>query len=76
MSPPLTGSETYPSHEYSNALEQEASEVLRLVQSVQNTFAPINRIPPEILLLIPGYYKVGGDDEYYGGIMDIEKGEE
>jgi hypothetical protein len=29
--------------------------VLRLVRSVKNTFAPINRIPQEIFSLIPGY---------------------
>lgn len=39
-----------------DALEQDASEVLRLVRSVKNSFAPINRIPPEVLLLIPDYY--------------------
>jgi hypothetical protein len=36
-------------------LEQDAREVLRLVRSVKNTFGPINRIPQEILSLIPGY---------------------
>jgi hypothetical protein len=38
-----------------DALEQDAREVLRLVRSVKNTFAPINRIPQEIFSLIPGY---------------------
>jgi len=33
--------------------------VLRLVQSVRNTFAPINQIPPEVFSLIPDYW--GGD---------------
>jgi hypothetical protein len=43
-----------------DALEQDAFEVLRLVRSIKNTLAPINRVPPEILSLIPGYF--GGDD--------------
>ena len=30
-------------------------EVLSLIRSVKNSFAPINRIPPEVLLLIPDY---------------------
>jgi hypothetical protein len=38
-----------------DALEQDAWEVLRLVRSVKNTFAPINRIPQDIFSLIPGY---------------------
>jgi hypothetical protein len=36
-----------------DALEQEALEVLSLVRSMKNTFAPINRIPQEVLSLIP-----------------------
>ena len=43
-----------------NALEQDALELLRLVRSLKNSFAPINRIPPEVLSLIPGYFN---DDE-------------
>jgi hypothetical protein len=38
-----------------DALEQDAQEVLRLVRSVKNMFAPINRIPQEIFSLIPDY---------------------
>jgi len=38
-----------------NALEQDASEVLSLVLSLKNSFAPINRIPPEVLSLILNY---------------------
>ena len=30
--------------------------MLRLVRSLKNTFAPINRIPPEVLSLIPKYH--------------------
>ncbi|KAF9780831.1 hypothetical protein BJ322DRAFT_284970 [Thelephora terrestris] len=37
-------------------LEQNASEVHRLVQSTRNNFAPVNRIPPELFLLIPQYW--------------------
>ena len=39
-----------------NILERDALEVLSLVQSVKNLFAPINRIPPEVLSLIPDYW--------------------
>ena len=38
-----------------DTLEREASEVLCLVRSRKNSSAPINRIPPEILSLIPDY---------------------
>ena len=44
-----------------DALEQEAFEVLRVVRAIKNTFAPINRIPPEILSLIPDYYEEDED---------------
>ena len=40
-----------------DSLEQDALEVLSLVRSVKNSFAPINRIPPEVLSLIPDYYE-------------------
>ena len=45
-----------------NALEQEALEVLSLIRSVKNSFAPINRIPPEVLSLIPDYCDDDEDD--------------
>jgi len=38
------------------ALEQNAFEVLRLARSQRNGLAPINRIPPEVLALIPKYW--------------------
>ena len=38
-----------------NILETDALEVLGLVRSLKNSFAPINKIPPEILSLIPDY---------------------
>jgi len=38
------------------ALEREASEVLSLIRSRRNRFAPINRIPPEVLTLIPDFW--------------------
>ena len=34
-------------------LEREAFEVLRLIRSMKNRVAPINRIPPEVLILLP-----------------------
>ena len=46
-----------------NALEKEVLEVLSLVRSVKNAFAPINRIPPEIFSLIPDYCEYDDDDD-------------
>ena len=45
-----------------DALERDALKVLSLVRSVKNSFAPINRIPPEILSLVPDYYDKNGTD--------------
>ena len=39
-----------------NTLESDVLKMLGLVRSLKNSFAPINRIPPEILSLIPDYY--------------------
>lgn len=39
-----------------NALERDASELLCLLRSLKNFFVPINRIPPEVLSLIPDYF--------------------
>ena len=39
-----------------NTLESDVLTMLGLVRSLKNSFAPINRIPPEILSLIPDYY--------------------
>ena len=36
--------------------------MLSLVRSVKNSFAPVNRIPPEILSLTPDYYEYDEDD--------------
>lgn len=46
-----------------DSLERDALEVLRLVRSIKNSFAPINRIPPEVLSLIPGYYDEDDTDQ-------------
>ena len=48
-----------------DALERDASEVLSLVRSAKNSFAPISRIPPEILSLIPDYHDGGDEDDGY-----------
>ena len=42
-------------------LERDAFEVLRLIRSLKNTFAPINRIPPEVLTLIPDWNIYNGE---------------
>ena len=39
-----------------DALERDALEVLCLVRTVKNSFAPISRIPPEVLSLIPDFF--------------------
>ena len=36
-----------------DVLEREAFEILRLTRSLKNGLAPINRIPPEVLTLLP-----------------------
>ena len=46
-----------------NALEHDALEVLSLVQSTKNSFAPVNRIPPDVLSLIPNYWEDSDRDE-------------
>ena len=38
-----------------NLLEQDALEVLSLIRSMKNTFAPVNRIPWGVLSIIPDY---------------------
>jgi hypothetical protein len=38
-----------------DALERNAFEVLRLVRYIKNTFAPTNRLPHEVLSIIPDY---------------------
>jgi len=44
-------------------LEQDALDVLLLIRSWRNRVAPINRIPPEILVLLPDFWDgYGGKD--------------
>jgi len=45
------------------ALEQDALEVLGLVRSMKNDFAPISRIPPDVFSLIPEYLEKDHLDE-------------
>ena len=45
-----------------DALEKDTLEVLRLIQSARNSFAPISRIPPEVLSTIPDYCREGTED--------------
>ena len=49
-----------------DSLELDTLEVLCLIRSIRNSFAPINQIPPEVLSLIPDYYGEGdggGEDK-------------
>ena len=36
-------------------MEQDAFEVLHLIRSMKNAMAPINRVPPEVLILTPDF---------------------
>ena len=47
------------------ALERDALEVLRMGRFTKNSLAPVNRVPPEVLSLIPDYY-----DQHEKDIMD------
>ena len=46
-----------------DALEDDVLQVLNLVRSVKNTLAPINKIPPEVLSLIPNHWQCSDGDE-------------
>ena len=46
-----------------NTLERDALEALDLIRFVKNSFAPVNRIPPEVLSLIPEYDDDDDDDD-------------
>jgi len=45
------------------ALEQDALEVLRLIRSRMNGLAPINKIPPDVLTLIPDFCSGPGKEK-------------
>jgi hypothetical protein len=47
-----------------DVLEQEAFEILRLIRLWRNGVAPVNRMPPEILALVPDFWNkdCGGRD--------------
>ncbi|KAF9780873.1 hypothetical protein BJ322DRAFT_287211 [Thelephora terrestris] len=44
-------------------LEHDALQVLSLIRSVKNTFAPINKVPPDVLTLIPDYWEDSDMDQ-------------
>ena len=54
-----------------DALEYDALEVLSMVRSMRNTFAPVNRTPPEILSLIPDYLEDDDRDENLIGLTHV-----
>ena len=51
-----------------DTLEQDAFEVLRLIRSWRNIFCPINRVPPEVLALIPDFWEAMYRD---GGVIAL-----
>ena len=55
-------------------LEREAFEVLRLVRSMKNSFAPVNRIPPEVLSLIPDHYGEDDTDQDFIALTHVCRG--
>ena len=48
--------------------------MLRLVRSLKNSFAPINRIPPEVLSTIPDYYLEDGTDRTLIALTHVCRG--
>jgi hypothetical protein len=44
-------------------LEQDVFEILHLIRSWRNRLAPVNRIPPEILALVPDFWNDDDDDD-------------
>jgi len=48
---------SYASRFQVDLLEQDALEIIRLLRSTRNALAPINRTPPEVLTLIPNFWK-------------------
>ena len=46
-----------------DAIERDAFEILRLVRSWRNSAAPIHRIPPEILTLLPDFWDTQERDQ-------------
>jgi hypothetical protein len=57
-----------------NALEQDALEVLDLVRSLKNSLAPINKIPPEVLSLVPDYFDEDWMDENLIALTHVCRG--
>ena len=51
------------SHLQIHVLEQDAFEVLRLLRFWRNRLAPISRIPPEVLTLIPDFWDTRHRDQ-------------
>jgi hypothetical protein len=47
-------------------LEQDVFEILHLIRSWRNRLAPVNRIPPEILALIPDFWNDDDDEDDKG----------
>ena len=50
------------SHFQVDALEHDALQVLNLVRSMKNSLALINKIPPDVLFLIPNYWEDSNRD--------------
>jgi hypothetical protein len=46
-----------------DALDREASEVVSLIRSAKNRQAPINRLPRDVLALIPGFWSELGREK-------------
>ena len=54
-----------------DVLERDVFEVSRLIRSWRNTFAPINKIPPEILALLPDFWDPYDRDQDVIGLTHV-----
>ena len=57
-----------------DALERNAFEVLELDLSMMNSLAPINRIPPDVFSMIPGYCDEDEADEVLIALTHVCRG--
>ena len=56
------------------ALKKDATEILSLIRTVENSLAPINRIPPEVFSLIPEYWSHAEMDENLISLTHVCRG--
>ena len=57
-----------------NAIEHDALQVLSLVRSLKNTFALANKIPLDVLIMIPGYWGDSDRDQNLIALSHVCRG--